>query len=186
MFARPDTIRKPRRFAMFSRRQFLLLFAAVMVGLLSGCDREARKVVGPKTVEDHFAIKVGSQVVQMQLAILPHEIQQALMFRKTLGPDEGMVFIYDRPQQMSFWMRNTELPLDIGYFDSDGYLKEVYNLLPHDERPIQSLGLRQFALEMNQGWYRQHRLQAGDEIDLAALADAIRARGMNPADYRLK
>jgi uncharacterized membrane protein (UPF0127 family) len=157
-----------------------------MVGLLSGCNREAGKVGGPRTVPDHFAIKVGREVVQMQLALLSPEIQQALMFRKSLGADEGMIFVYDRPQQMSFWMRNTEIPLDIGYFDAEGKLKEVYNMLPHDERPIQSLGLRQFALEMNQGWYRQHGLKPGDAIDLEALAEAIRVRGLRPQDYRLK
>ncbi|MES1168418.1 MAG: DUF192 domain-containing protein [Oleiharenicola lentus] len=170
---------------MFSRRHFLPLFAAVCV-LLAGCGHEAKQAPAPKTVEDRFAIKVGGQLVQMQLAILPQEMQQGLMYRKSMGADEGMVFIYDRPQQMSFWMRNCEFPQDIGFFDPDGKLKEVYPMYPHDERPVQSLGVRQFALEMNQGWYRQHRLQAGDEIDLAALADAIRARGMRPEDYRLK
>jgi len=168
------------------RRHFLLLFAAASFGLLTGCGNKAKPAPEPKSVQDHFVVTVGGQAVQMQLALLPHEMQQGLMFRKSLGPEEGMIFLYDRPQQMSFWMRNTEIPLDIGYFDADGKLKEVYNLLPHDERPIQSLGLRQFALEMNQGWYRTHGLKAGDAIDLAALADAIRARGMNPADFRLK
>ena len=171
---------------MFSRRQFLPLLAAALVVLFSGCGNEPKKSPEPKFIQDRFAIKVGGQAVQMQVAILPYEMQQGLMFVKSMGADEGMIFVYDRPQQMSFWMRNTELPLDIGFFDPDGKLKEVYPMYPHDERPVQSLGVRQFALEMNQGWYRQHRLQAGDEIDLAALADAIRARGKSPADYRLK
>lgn len=171
---------------MVSRRHFLPLFAAAVFVLLSGCGNEAKKAPEPKTVQDRFAIKVGGQVVQMQVAILPNEMQQGLMFVKSMGADEGMIFLYDRPQQMSFWMRNTEIPLDIGYFDSGGKLKEVYNMLPHDERPIQSLGLRQFALEMNQGWYRTHGLKPGDAIDLAALAEAVRARGLQPADYRLK
>jgi len=168
------------------RRHFLLLLAAAVFGLLTGCGNEAKPAPAPKTVQDRFAIKVGGQLVQMQVAILPAEMQQGLMYVKSMGADEGMIFIYDQPQQMSFWMRNCEFPQDIGFFDPDGKLKEVYPMYPHDERPVQSLGVRQFALEMNQGWYRQHRLQAGDEIDLAALADAIRARGKNPANYRLK
>ena len=168
------------------RRHFLPLFAAAVFVLLAGCGNEAKKAPEPKTVQDRFAIKVGDQVVQMQVALLPHEMQQGLMYVKSMGADEGMVFIYDRPQQMSFWMRNCEFPQDIGFFDPDGKLKEVYPMYPHDERPVQSLGIRQFALEMNQGWYRSHGLKPGDTIDLTALAAAIRARGLHPADYRLK
>jgi uncharacterized membrane protein (UPF0127 family) len=168
------------------RRHFLSLLTAAAFVLLAGCGNEAKKAPEPKTVQDRFAIKVGGQVVQMQLAILPQEMQQGLMYVKSMGADDGMVFLYDRPQQMSFWMRNTELPLDIGYFDAEGRLKEVYPMYPHDERPIQSLGVRQFAVEMNQGWYRKHGLKLGDTLDLAALADAVRARGLRPEDYRLK
>ncbi len=165
---------------MFSRRRFLPLFALAAFALLAACGNAEKKPVEFKSVADRFPIKVGGQVVQMQVAILPAEEQQGLMYRKTMGPDEGMIFLYDRPQQMSFWMRNTEIPLDIGFFDPDGKLKEVYPMYPHDERPMQSLGVRQFALEMNQGWYRQHGLKPGDGIDLVALAEAVRARGQKP------
>jgi uncharacterized protein len=168
------------------RRHFLPLLAAAIFVLLAGCGNEAKKAPEPKTVRDRFPIKVGDQVVQMQVAILPNEMQQGLMYVKSMGADEGMIFVYDRPQQMSFWMRNCEFPQDIGFFDTDGKLKEVYPMYPHDERPVQSLGIRQFALEMNQGWYRQHRMHPGEAIDLAALAEAIRARGMKPEQYRLK
>ncbi|HWA28975.1 MAG TPA: DUF192 domain-containing protein [Lacunisphaera sp.] len=165
------------------RRRFLPLLALAAFILLSGCGNEAKPAAEPKTSQDHFAIKVGSQVVQMRLAIHPQELQQGLMYLKSMPQNEGMIFLYDRPQQMSFWMRNCEFPQDIGFFDSDGRLKEVFPMYPHDERPVQSLGVRQFALEMNQGWYRQHGLKAGDAIDLSALAEAIRARGMRPDRY---
>ena len=64
-----------------------------------------------------------------------------------------MIFVFPRPQQMSFWMRNTELPLDIGYLDPDGTLREVYPMYPHDEKSVPSVARRQIALEMNQGWF---------------------------------
>ncbi len=168
---------------MFSRRRFLPLFAIAAFALLAACGNAEKKPVELKTVEDRFPIKVGGQVVEMQLAILPAESQRGLMFRQTMGTEEGMIFLFDRPQQMSFWMRNTELPLDIGYFDADGKLKEVYPMYPHDERPVESLGIRRFALEMNQGWYRKNGLKPGDTIDLAALAEAVRSRGMQPERF---
>lgn len=172
---------------MFSRRYFLSLFPVAVFALLTACgNHEGKPVAAPKSVDDRFAIKVGARSVQVQLAILPHEMQQGLMYRKSMGSDEGMIFLYDRPQQMGFWMRNTEIPLDIGYFDADGRLKEFYPLYPHDERPVQSLGARQFALEMNQGWFREHGLKVGDALDLKALAEAVRARGFKPEAFGLK
>ncbi len=171
---------------MFSRRRFLSLFAVAAFALLTGCGNAEKKPVELKTVEDRFPIKVGQHVVQMQLALLPAETEKGLMYRQTMGADEGMIFVFDRPQQMSFWMRNCALPLDIGYFDSDGKLKDIYPMYPHDERPVQSMGVRQFALEMNQGWYRKNGLQPGDAIDLAALAEAVSARGLKPEQLGLR
>src|SRR4051812_44141393 len=100
----------PTGFPMFSRRKFLPLFVAATFVLLAGCGNEAKKSAPePKSVQDRFAIKVGDQVVQMQIAVLRNEMQQGLMYVKAMGADDGMIFVYDRPQQMSFWMRNTEI-----------------------------------------------------------------------------
>ena len=179
---------------MISCRNFVSLRVSswVISGLLalsvlSGCGNAEKKAPEPKTVEDTFPIKVGGQVVRMQIAILLSESQKGLMFRKSMGADEGMIFLYDQPQQMSFWMRDCILPLDIGFFDATGELKEIYPLYPHDERPVSSRSRQlQFALEMNQGWYKQHGLKPGAKLDLTALAEAVKARGFKPATFGLK
>jgi hypothetical protein len=137
-------------------------------------------------VNDWFAIKVGEETVQMQLAVFPAEMERGLMQRRDLGRDQGMLFIYGTPTQMSFWMRNTPLPLDIGFFSPEGELKEVYALRPYDEATIRSQGTRlQFALEMNQGWFHQNGIRPGATIDLAALRAALIARGATPGDFGL-
>lgn len=172
---------------MFSRRRFLSFAALGLFALLSGCGKnEPKAPVAPKTIEERFAIKVGDRTVRMQVALLPAETQQGLMHRQSLGADEGMLFVFDRPQRMSFWMRNTLIPLDIGYFDPAGELREIYPMYPRDENPVASRGPMQFALEMNQGWYRTAGVRTGSKLDLAALADAIRARGLDPATYGLR
>ncbi len=181
------TLKLCKNAKMFSRRRFLSLLIVTALALLTACGKEGAAPAQPKSIEDRFAIKVGARTVQMQVALLPAETQKGLMFRKEMGADEGMVFVFDRPQQMSFWMRNTPLPLDIGFFDSDGVLKEFYPLYPHDERSVVSRGRgMQFALEMNQGWYRTAGVKPGDRIDLAALAEAIRARGLKPEEFGLR
>lgn len=172
--------------ALLLRRRFLPLFSAALLVLLTACGNDDVRPPEPKTVEDRFAIKLGERTVQLQIAILPAETQKGLMFRKEMGDDEGMLFVFDRPQHMSFWMRNTYLPLDIGYIDAKGVLREIYPMYPHDERPVGSRGLMQFALEMHQGWYRYAGVKPGAQLDLGAVAAAIRARGLNPADYGLR
>jgi uncharacterized membrane protein (UPF0127 family) len=80
---------------------------------------------------------------------------------------------------MSFYMRNTSLPLDIGFFSPDGELKEIYPMYPFDERTVtsRSSDLR-YALEMNQGWFKANGVKPGARIETKALAAALLARGL--------
>lgn len=168
--------------------------ALVLAAGLAACGRDQSRAgpgapapaMAPKTVLDFFPIQVGDRTARMQLAIRPAEMQRGLMERRDLGRDDGMIFLYERPQRMSFWMRNTPTPLDIGFFRPDGTLAEVYALHPFDENTVSSRAddLR-FALEMNQGWYRANGIKPGARLDLKALADAVRARGFNPAKFGL-
>lgn len=169
---------------MFNRRIWL---AVVFSLLLAACGDDSARNSEPKSVEDRFAIKVGDRTVQAQIAALPAELQKGLMFRQAMGEDEGMLFVFTSPQQQGFWMRNTTLPLDIGYFDPSGELKEIYPLHPLDERPVTSRSRNiQFCLEMNQGWFSRHGVRPGAKLDLKALAEAIRARGLKPEQAGLR
>jgi uncharacterized membrane protein (UPF0127 family) len=171
---------------MFSRLPPALVLAAAL--LLTACGgSDAAKGDAPKTVADRFAIKVGERTVQMQIAALPAETQNGLMFRKEMGEDEGMLFIFTTPQQQGFWMRNTTLPLDIGYFDASGELKEIYPMYPLDERTVPSRSRSiQFCLEMNQGWYGRSGVKPGALLDLKAVAAALKARGLKPEQAGLR
>lgn len=177
---------------MFSRQRIQRigggwLCAAVLA--LAGCGQGGtdRAVAPPKTVADYFPIRVGAQTVQMQLAVYPAEMERGLMERRDLAPNQGMLFVYAQPQQMSFWMHDTPTPLDIGFFDAAGELLEVYLMQPYDESVIKSRSADvQFALEMNQGWFRDQGVQFGDRLDLKALAAALQARGLKPAAFGLK
>lgn len=150
-------------------------------------DKAAADPKVPKTVTHFFPIKIGDQVVRMQLAVRPAEMQRGLMERRDLGRSEGMIFIYEKPQQLQFWMRNTPTPLDIGFFSPEGVLQEIYPLHPHDEKPVGSRSDRlQFALEVNQGWFRDNGVKPGARLDLKALAEALKARGFEPRRFGLE
>lgn len=165
--------------------------AVALAGLLAvaGCDGErgvgmpgeAAPVEAVRPAETYFPVGIGEATANLQLALTRPEMQRGLMGRTDLGKDDGMVFIYEQPERMSFWMRNTPTPLDIGFFDAEGVLREAYPLYPYDETPVRSRSLViKYAVEMRQGWYAGRGVRSGARLDLQALADAVRARGGDP------
>ena len=86
--------------------------------------------------EHYFIFSIGEIDFFAQLALSKTEVQEGLMYRKSLDKNHGMLFVFDKPSRVSFWMKNVSLPLDIGYFDSKGRLIEQYALYPYDERPV--------------------------------------------------
>ena len=172
---------------MFSRPASLLLTSFILLAALCACGGKKEAGTAPKSVNDYFEISLGAQKVRMQVAALPDEVPRGLMFRKSLGRDEGMLFVFPRPQKLSFWMRNTTVPLDIGYFDADGALREIYPMYPLDEKSVVSRGRDlKFALEMNQGWFRDRGVKPGDKLDLAAVREALQARELRPEAFGLR
>lgn len=137
-----------------------------------------------KGTDAFFPLTVGDKVLRVQVVVTQDEQQRGLMGRRDLGADDGMVFVYPMPQQMSFWMRNTPTPLDIGFFTRDGTLGEIYAMYPFDETSVRSVGSDYtLALEVNQGWFAKNGLKPGAKVNLAQLADALRARGFRPERY---
>ncbi len=166
-----------------------VLALAVFLALSSGSGRSdgAKATTAQNAATDFYTIAVGGKAVRMQMAVKRAEMERGLMGRTDLKADEGMLFVYAEPQRMSFWMRNTPTPLDIGFFTADGTLKEIYPLYPFDETPVASRGeALVFALEMKQGWFEFNGVKPGAQLDLKALAAALRLRGFSPAAYGLK
>lgn len=161
---------------------------ALLAALVSnGCGGGESADSAPQTVDHRFELRLGARTIRAQVAVLPPEVERGLMFRSELGRDEGMLFVFPGRQAMSFWMRNTTLPLDIGYLDGDGVLREIYPLHPLDERPVPSRSRDlQFALEMNQGWFKDRGVKPGDKLDLAAVRAALVARGLRPEAFNLR
>lgn len=178
--------RRARLTTAFRRCTWLVGVFALMI--VTGCDADkSAKVEPPKTVAHFFEIRVGEKPVRLQIAVQEAEMMRGLMERTDLGPNEGMLFVYDRPQQMSFWMRNTPTPLDIGFFNRSGMLEEIYPLHPFDESTVRSRStLLLFALEMNQGWFRENGMKPGTQIDMKTLAAALKARGFEPRRFGMK
>jgi len=102
---------------------------------------------------------IGGHRFRVEVAATPAEQERGLMFRKEMGPDEGMIFPMDPPRQAYFWMRNTVMPLDIIFIGADGKVLNVVNARPFDETPLPSAGKAALVLEINVG--RAARLGIG-------------------------
>ncbi|PXA03423.1 DUF192 domain-containing protein [Coraliomargarita sinensis] len=170
------------------RIELSALLAVMSALILGGCQPdEATTASEPVRADTYFPITIGESTLQLQLALTPAEHQKGLMFRRELPEDHGMLFIFERPRQQGFWMKNTSLPLDIGYLDPSGRLIEVHPLFPFDETPVASRS-RQIliAIETNRGWYAKNGVKPGAQLDVEALKAAITKRGFAPTQYAIE
>lgn len=97
-----------------------------------------------------------------------------LMRRFSLRPDHGMLFVFDAPQPLAFWMKDTYVPLSIAFIGADGRILNIEDMAPQTERTHVSRGPALFALEMKKGWFAQLGIAAGDRVE--GLAKAPKAR----------
>jgi uncharacterized membrane protein (UPF0127 family) len=109
-------------------------------------------------------ISVGSAVLWVEIASTPEAQTRGLMFRKSLPWDRGMLFVYEKPQHLDFWMKNTTIPLDIAFISADGMITEILPLTPLSEKTCSSRSLALYALEVNRGWFRKKGVKVGDKI----------------------
>ena len=167
------------------RHFFYLPTVFLLIGLTC-CKEVVPTTETVKKPNKHYDIKVGEVTLRLELARTPSERELGLMHRENLNKKEGMLFIFETPQHQRFWMKNTRIPLDIGYFSENGYLKEIYHGRPFDLTglPSRSKSL-QFVVELSAGQFRELGIKLGDQINLQMIVNAIIASGGNPADYNL-
>lgn len=151
-----------------------LLITAVAF-FLTNCKKES--AIQNYSFEEYFFLSIEDNDFFVQIAVTPEELSQGLMFRNNLDKNHGMLFAFDYPKRMSFWMKNVPIPLDIGYFDSNGRLIEIHSLYPYDEKPVFSKSHTiQYALEMNEGWYHRNKIKTGSYINLNKALKYIQLR----------
>ena len=113
-------------------------------------------------------VEVGGQRFTVEVADDFDERARGLMFRDSLAPDRGMLFIFEREQPLAFWMRNTYIPLDILYFDNQRRLVSMSQRTPpcrSGQCPsYPSKGPARYVLEINSGMAAELGVQAGDEL----------------------
>ncbi len=117
-------------------------------------------------------ISIAGIVITAEVADTPEARERGLMYRKSMPSNDGMLFVFERAEPMSFWMKNTLIPLSIGYFGADKKLIETYEMAPTvlgEQRPkvYPSHGAVLYAVEMNKGWFANHHIKTGAELTLS-------------------
>lgn len=107
----------------------------------------------------------GSARFSIEIADDDAERNQGLMFRESMAKSSGMLFVYDSPRPLSFWMRNTLIPLDMIFIDARGVVKHIHhNAVPLDETPIFGGNNLTTVLEINGGLARAMGITVGTEV----------------------
>lgn len=108
----------------------------------------------------------GKHRFTVEVARTPEEQAQGLMFRKSVPPDRGMIFPYDPPVQVSFWMKNTLVPLDMVFIGPDGKIGRIAaNTTPMSLDPVASIDPVSAVLEIAGGRAAELGIREGDKAD---------------------
>jgi hypothetical protein len=118
--------------------------------------------VSPASDLSVIKLRAGSAELTAEVAGTQQEREKGLMRRSSLGDGEGMLFVYENPQQVAFYMKDTFIPLSCAFIDTDGAILEIHDLEPLDETPVVSASSEvRFVLEVNRGWFARNRVTPG-------------------------
>ena len=132
---------------------------------------EARANAQPELPTVTLAIRTsGGEEVEVRAEVADEraERQTGLMGRTELAPDAGMLFVFGRERDLSFWMRNTLIPLSIAYISADGRIVDIQDMEPLDDEPpsYASAEPAKYALEVNQGFFAERGVEVGGTVEI--------------------
>jgi uncharacterized membrane protein (UPF0127 family) len=154
----------------------VVIAAVVLAGCTNGCNKPAPAAppaAAPVPVIPSLPTKaqgklattnlwIGPHVMAAELALTPIQVQTGMMFRTNMAENEGMLFVFGRPQPRSFWMKNCPYALSAAYIDPDGVVQEIHPLEPFNTNSVESRSPNiQFVLETPQGWFERHNVSTG-------------------------
>jgi len=110
------------------------------------------------------SVKVGSHPLKVEVAADDPQREQGLMYRKSLGREEGMLFIFDEPAYHAMWMKNTLIPLSVAFIDRNGVILNILDMEPQTLDSHMAAGPAVYAIETNKGWFEAKKIKAGDKV----------------------
>jgi uncharacterized protein len=115
--------------------------------------------------DNHIKLHINGHTVRAEVARTQEERSKGLMNRRSMGKNDGMLFVFEQPQIVSMWMKNTLLPLSVAFIDEQGRIINIAEMLPETLDSHSSLAPAKYALEMNAAWFDKHHILAGKSVD---------------------
>jgi uncharacterized membrane protein (UPF0127 family) len=106
-------------------------------------------------------LNAGMHLIRAEVAADFSTRAQGLMHRKSLGQNDGMLFVFDEAAIHCMWMKNTLIPLSVAFLDESGTIINIANMQPHSEQSHCAAQPARYALEMNHGWFAQRGIKPG-------------------------
>ena len=109
-------------------------------------------------------LRIGAHRLKVEVAQTDAQREKGLMFRKQMGRDDGMLFIFDEPAYHAMWMKNTLLPLSVAFLDAHGTILNILDMEPQTLDSHAAAGPAIYAIETNKGWFEDRKIKAGDVV----------------------
>ena len=135
---------------------------SVLCSLLFGAAARAQE--GPQPPLPNITLQAGLHLIKAEVARTPQQVQTGMMFRREMGNNEAMLFVFGDLAPRCFWMKNTLLPLSIAFLADDGQIVQINDMQPRDEASHCTKTAVRYALEMNQGWFAKRGVKPGMKL----------------------
>lgn len=109
-------------------------------------------------------LEINGKKLLTEVAKTPKQRSNGLSYRVGLGADAAMLFVYTAEQPLYFTMQHAGIPLSIAFLSEDLVINEILDMKPFTRGPYPSTRPAMYALEVNQGWFEQHNIRAGDTV----------------------
>ena len=116
--------------------------------------------------EECKSISIGKVDLCVELALTKAEKAKGLMYRRKLTDIDGMLFIWKKEEKRCMWMKNTFIPLDLGFFREDMSLIEMKNLFPKSTKSVCSSEPAKYALELPKDWFSKNKIRNNAKLSL--------------------
>lgn len=147
-------------------KKIYLILLVLSVVTFSACSKSPKLAKADITITKADSTSIP---LNIEIAKTPAECEHGYMERKNIPDGTGMLFVFQKDQILSFWMKNTPHPLSIAYLDSTGKIRDIFDMKPYSLDPVVSTTSVRYALEVPQGWFKSNGIKKGDFVNLPSV-----------------